>query len=150
MWAEVLIDATRFDAEVPLQLGLQERRDHAAGRAVDVDRDVEPGLCLDAVERLGDLGDRLVHAGVGHAHDRHDADRVLVDVLLELVAVEALVLVGDRHVARLDVPVVAELLPAHLHGAGEDEVGLLRGLARRAPRELPAALEREAAEHARL
>ena len=99
---------------------------------------------------FGDLGDRLVHAGVGHAHDRDDADGVLVDVLLELEAVEHLVLLGDRHVARLDVPVVAELLPAHLHRAGEDEVGLLGRLARRAPCQLPAALERQPAEHARL
>ena len=139
-----------LDAEVPFEIGLQEGRDHAARCPVDVDRDVQAGVGLDPVERLGDLGDRLVHARVGDAHDRDDADGVLVDVLLEFEAVEHLVLVGDRHVARLDVPVVAELLPAHLDGAGEDEVRLLGRLARRAPSELPAALERQAAEHAGL
>ena len=48
------------------------------------------------VELGGDLGDRLVGAGVGDAHDRDDADRVLVDVLLQVVAVEHRVLLGDR------------------------------------------------------
>ena len=35
--------------------------------------------------------------------------------LSSVVPVEHLVLVGDRHLSRLDVPVVAELLPADLH-----------------------------------
>ena len=43
-------------------------------------------------------------------------------------------LVGDRHIARLDVEVVAELLPAHLHRAREMRLGFSVGLpaARRA------------------
>ena len=108
------------------------------------------GLGLDAVQGFGDLCDRLIDAGIGDAHDRDDADRVLVDVLVEFESIEALVLVGDRNVAGLDVPVVAELLPAHLHRAGQDQVGLLGGQPGRAARLLPAPLERQTAEHARL
>ena len=38
-------------AEVPLQVGVEERRDEAAGGAVDVDGDVEAGALLQVVER---------------------------------------------------------------------------------------------------
>ena len=39
------------EAEVPLEIGVEERRDEPARRAVDVQRDVEPGARLEVVER---------------------------------------------------------------------------------------------------
>ena len=51
---------------------------NAAGRPVDVHRDVEAGPLLQLVERGADLGHRLVRAVEGRAEDRDDADGVLV------------------------------------------------------------------------
>ena len=65
-------------AEVPLEVGVEERRDEATRRGVDVHRDVETRVGLELVERGADLGDRLVAAVERGAEDRDDADRVLV------------------------------------------------------------------------
>ena len=138
-----------LEPEVPFQIRLQERRDHRPRGSVDMDRDVEPRRRLDLIELRGDLRDRLVGARVRDAHDRDDADRVLVDVLLELEPVEHRVLLADGDESHLDVPVVAELLPAHLDRRAHDEVRLLgRGALGAAPM-LPEPLEGEPAEHAR-
>ena len=50
-----------LQAEVPVQLRVQERGDEAARRRVHVDRDVQPGLLLELVQRPADLprGDDL-------------------------------------------------------------------------------------------
>jgi len=50
------------DPEVPLEIGLQERRDEPARGSVDVQRHVEPGARLQVVECSGNLLDRLVAA----------------------------------------------------------------------------------------
>ncbi len=68
-------------AEVPLEVGVEERRDHRSGRAVHVHRDVDPGLALVGVERVADVLDRLVRPVEGRAENRDDADRVLVAAL---------------------------------------------------------------------
>ena len=69
-----------LEPEVPLQLGLDERRDEAARGAVDVHGHVQARVALELVERGGDLADRLVAAVERRAEDRDDADRVLVAV----------------------------------------------------------------------
>ena len=56
----------------------------------------------------------------------------------------------QRHVAGLDLPVVGELLPHHLDVGAHDDVGPVGGLPGRPARLLPAALQRQAAEHAPL
>ena len=50
-----------LQTEVPVQLRVQERGDEAARRRVHVDRDVQPGLLLELVQRPADLprGDDL-------------------------------------------------------------------------------------------
>src|SRR5262245_38481007 len=53
--------------EVPRELGVDERRDERAGGPVDMNWHVEAGLCLEGVERLADLLDRLVRAVEGRA-----------------------------------------------------------------------------------
>ncbi|CAH0195402.1 hypothetical protein SRABI128_01611 [Microbacterium sp. Bi128] len=115
-----------------------------------MDLDVPAVLGLDLVELRGDLLDRLVEAGVGLTEDRDDADGVLVDVLLQLEAVEHEVLLGDGHVTGLNVPVVAELLPHHLHAGREHEVRQPGRLALGGATLLPQTLQRETAEHAGL
>ena len=115
-----------------------------------MDRNVDARGRLDGVQGGGDRRDGLVVARVGDAHDGDDADGVLVDVPVQLEAIEGLVLLGDGHVAGLDLEVVGELLPADLDGRAHDDVGRLGGLAGRPSGELPAALERQAAEHAGL
>ena len=65
-------------AEVPLEVRVDERRDECARGPVDVHRHVDPGSFLELVERGADLLDRLVGALEGRAEDRDDADRVLV------------------------------------------------------------------------
>ena len=67
-----------MQAEVPLEIGLHERRDESAGGGVDVDRDVAPRSPLELVERGADLLDRLVAAVERRPEDRYHSDRVLV------------------------------------------------------------------------
>ena len=123
---------------------------NAAGRAVDVHGDVEAGLLLELVERVADLLDRLVGAVERRAEDRDDADRVLVAELHGLLGGEIEAVPLHRDEAHLDVPVVRELLPADLDVDAHDDVRLVGRLALGRAALLPAALEREAAEHGRL
>ena len=114
-------------AEVPDEVGVDERRDERARGAVDVDGDVEARLRLELVERLADLLDRLVGAVEGRAEDRDDADRVLVAELHRLLGAEVEPVALHRHEAHLDVPVVGELLPADLDVDPHHEVRLAAG-----------------------
>ena len=102
------------EAEVPLQVGVQERCDEAAAGRVDVDGDVGAVRGVVGHDAVVDLLDRLVLAGVGGAEDRDHADRVLVDPGHHVVGVDDVAVLGDRDVAGFDVPVAAELLPDHL------------------------------------
>ena len=90
-----------------------------------------PSLALELVERGGDLGDRLVAAVEGRAEDGGDADRVLVAARGRLGGAEVEAVALHRHQARLDVPVAAELLPAHLDVGAGDEVRPVGRAARR-------------------
>ena len=115
-----------------------------------MDRHVDPRSLLQVVERGADLLHRLVRAVEGRAEDRDDADRVLVAPLDRLLGGEVEAVAFHRDEAHLDVPVVRELLPADLDVDPHDEIRLVRGPAGRLAALLPAALEREAAEHRRL
>ena len=137
-----------LDAEVPCEVRLDEWCDHTSRSAVHMDAHIKSGALLDAVQCFADLFDRLIHTRIGHAHDGHHADGVLIDILVEIMAVEHFVVLGNRHIAWFHVEIVAELLPAHLHGAAHHQirmigrqVGLFAGF-------LPTALQRESAQHA--
>ena len=84
-----------------------------------------PGVGLELVQRGADLRHRLVAAVERRAEDGDDADRVLVTLLDRLLRVEVEPVALHRHEAHLDVPVAAELLPAHLHVDAHDHVGLV-------------------------
>lgn len=101
---------------------------------------------LDPVEGGGDLGDRLVVAGVGDAEDRDDPDGVLVDVRGELMGEQAGGAGLQRHLAQFHVEVAGELLPADLHRSA-DQVGAVGRLALGAAAGAPAPFEGEPAEH---
>ncbi len=133
--------------EVPRQVGVQERRDEAPARGVDVHRHVEPGLGVARYHRVVDRLDRLELTGVGGAQDRDHADRALVDPLDGLFGRDHVAAFLHRHVPRLDVPVPAELLPDHLDVRSEDQVGAIGRQARRLAALPPAPLHREAREH---
>ena len=99
---------------------------------------------------LDESRDVLVGAVERRAEDRDDADRVLVaegDGLLDAQR-EAIAL--HRHELRLDLEEVAELVPADLGVDPEDQVRLVGRLAGVPAPLLPAALERQRPEHARL
>ena len=115
-----------------------------------MERNVEAGPRLQRVERRADLRDGLVRAVEGGAEDRDDADRVLVAALDGLLGGEVEAVALHRHEPHLDVPVVRELLPAHLDVDAHHDVRLVGWLPRRRSRLLPATLEGEPAEHRRL
>ena len=130
--------------EVPLDVRRAERGEERAARAVDVDVDVEPGLGLQRVERVGERLHQLVGAGVGDAERRHDHDRVLVDAGEHVVDVHRVVARRHRHLAHLDVPVLGELVPHHLHRPAH-HVRPVGRLARRRALRPPAPLGRHPA-----
>ncbi len=123
------MDHTFFKLEVPHQVGLHERGEHAARRAVHVDADRQLRMLL--VVRLHQLVE-LLHvvelAGVGDAEDGRDADGVVVHVVHDRVHVQRQMVLLKRHEAHLDVPVAAELLPAHLVAGGDHQVRALLGV----------------------
>ena len=110
-------------------------------------RDVDSGPFLEVVERLADLLDGLVGAVEGRAEDRNDADRVLVAPRDCFLGREMEPVSFHRDEPHLDVPVVGELLPADLHVDPHDEVRAIRRLPGLAAALLPAALQRQPAEH---
>ena len=136
-------------SEVPDDVGRAERRQERPTRAIDVQIDVQTRVGLEFVERSGDLGDRLVLARVGHPEGGHHEDGVLVDPLQHVVGGHAVVPVGHRHLSHLDVPVLRELVPDHLHRAA-DHVRSVGGLALGLTLRPPAPLRGHAGEHAGL
>ena len=142
------LDARELEIPLgPAGLGMGKGRDEASRRGVDVDGDVDPRLCFVGVEDLGDFLDGLVVARVRAAKDDEDADRVLVNVLLDEVRVEAVVaLLAHVEDPRLDLEVAGEFFECDLGVGAHDDVGLRRVLARGTPLLLPAALHGQAAE----
>jgi len=137
-------------AEVPLQVGVEERGDEAARRPVDVDRDVESGALLQVVEQLRHALDVLVAPIERRAQHDDDPDGVLVAELDGLLGREVVPLALHGDEPHLHVPVIGELVPAHLDVDAGHEVGLVGRLALGPALLLPATLEGEAAEHRRL
>ena len=89
-------------------------------------------------------------SGERRAEHRRHADRVLVDVRLDVLGPDRVLVGLQRHDPRFDVEVAAELLPHHVHVAAEHEVRLVGRLARRLPARTPLPLQRQRAQHDRL
>ena len=111
---------------------------------------VEPLLVAQARQQPVDADDVVGVAREGRAEHGGDADRVLVEVRLDVLGADRELVRLQRDDPRLDVEVAAELLPHDVHVAAEHQVrpvgGLAGGLAPLAP--LP--LQRQGAEHDRL
>ena len=115
-----------------------------------MDRDVEPGLHLELVQRLGHARDVLVRAVERGAEDADDADRVLVAGGGDVLGVQRGLAGPDRDLLGLDLPVAAELVPADLDVGADDQVGPVGGSAGLLLPLLPAPLQGQAGEHAGL
>jgi hypothetical protein len=82
--------------KIPRQLGLDEGRDECSTGAVDVNRNVQAGSLLQAIEGRTQGADILVLGGRGGLHIR--------DILVPL----------ERHRSLLNIPVAQEFVPADL------------------------------------
>ena len=136
--------------EVPRRVGVQERPHEPAAGAVDVQRDLEAALVAQAAQQRVDADDVVGVAGERRAEHRRDADRVLVDVRLDVLGPDRELVALQRDDPRLDVEVAAELLPDHVHVAAEHQVRPVRRLARGLAARAPLPLQRQRAEHDRL
>ena len=127
--------ADRLQPEVPGRVRIQERPHEGAAGAVDVHRHLEPALVAQAPQQRVDADDVVGVPGERRAQDGGHADRVLVDVRLDVLGPDRELVRLQRDDPRLDVEVAAELLPHDVHVAAEDEVRpvgrLARGLAAR-------------------
>ena len=139
-----------LEPEVPRRVRVEERPDEAAARAVDVQWDVQAPLLLESHEQVVDADDVVLVPGERRAQHGGDPDGVLVDVRLDVLGPDRVLAGLERHDARLDVEVPAELLPDDVHVAAEHEVRAVRrptlGRATRAP--VP--LQRQRPQHDRL
>src|SRR5687767_12480834 len=88
--------------------------------------------------------------GEGRAEDGCDADRVLVEVRLDVLWADRVLIGLERDDSGLDVEVAAELLPDDVDVAAKDEVRAVGRLAGSLAALAPVPLERERAEHDRL
>ena len=105
---------------------------------------------MSADEQVVDADDVVGVAGERGAEHRGDADRVLVDVRLDVLGADRVLVGLQRDDPRLDVEVAAELLPDDVHVAAEDQVRLVGVLAGRLAALAPLPLQRQGAEHDRL
>ena len=115
--------ADLLEAEVPLGVGVEERPHEAAAGGVDVQRHVQSLLVLELHEVVVDPADVVGMPGEGRAEHGRDADRVLVDVRLDVLGADRVLLGRQRDDPRFDVEVAAELLPDDVHVSAEHEVG---------------------------
>ena len=136
--------------EVPRRVGVQERPHEAAAGAVDVQRDLEALLLAQPGQQRVDADDVVGVAGERRAEHGGDADRVLVDVRLDVLGANRELVALQRDDPRLDVEVAAELLPHDVHVAAEDEVRPVGRLLGRLAPLAPLPLQRQGAEHDRL
>ena len=103
-----------WQAKVPEQVRLEERRDEAAAGAIDVDGNVEAGLLLEAVESGAQRENVFVVSGKGAAEHGDHSDGVLVAGLRGALRIGDHFVAFERNLARLHVPIAGELVPADL------------------------------------
>jgi len=116
------MDATRGTRKSHSSSGCRNWGDEPSRRAVHVDRHVVALFGLHLVQGLADLEHGLVAAVHGRAHDRDHPDGVLVALGRGLGAAQVQPPRHHGHEAGLDLPVAAELLPAHLDVGAHHQV----------------------------
>jgi hypothetical protein len=142
--------ANLLEPEIPSGVRVEERPDEGAAGAVDVQGNIQALLVAKSDQQVVDADHFVGVAGEGRADHRRDADRVLIDVRLDVLGADRVLARLQGHDPRLDVEVAAELLPDHVDVATEDQVGLVGGLSRRLAALAPLPLQRQRAEHDRL
>ena len=136
-----------LEPEVPLRVGIEERPHEATAGTVDVQGHVEPALVLDPDQEVVDADDVVLVAGECGAQHGGDADRVLVDVRLDVLRPDRVLGGVEGHDAWLDVEVAAELLPDDVHIAAEHQVGTGGRQSSRLAAFPPVPLQGQAAQH---
>ena len=109
-----------------------------------------PRSCLICSSRRLIPTDVVLVPGEGGPEHGGDTDRVLVHVRSDVLRTDGVLTGLQRHDARFDIEVAAELLPDHVHVTAEHEVGARARLAGRFPTLAPVPLQRECSEHDRL
>ena len=135
------------EAKVPHQVGVKEWGDEATRRSVDVQRNVRAVVAVEPVQCRGQGRDRLVAAVEGRPEDADHPDGVVVAALDRLRRGEVMAISCERHLARFDVEVAAELLPADLHVDSHDDVRAVVGKSGGPTARLPAPLQGQTAKH---
>ena len=136
-------------AEVPLQIRIQEGSHETAASRVDVHRNVVACLCVVLDQRLVNRFNGLEGPRVGHTKDRNHRDGIFVDEIQHALGRDRVLIGLHVDIAGLYLPVSGELLPNDLHVAAHDDVGLVGGLALRFHARAPSPLQRHAREHDR-
>src|SRR6185437_2358700 len=101
----------------------------AAGR-VDVQGYIEVPLPPQRHQEVVDPLDVVRVPGAGRAEHRGDADRVLVDVRLDVLGPDRVLVAAQWNDPRLDIEVAAELLPHDVNVSAEHQVGTVDRLPR--------------------
>ena len=105
-----------LEAEVPLDIGVEERHYETAGRRVYMDWNIVAGLLVVLLERVVERLDIVVESSPGNAHDGYHADGVLVTLGYGFLWAKSQLVGCQWHGAHLNLPKLGELLPYHLVG----------------------------------
>ena len=113
-------------------------------------RDLESARGIVVRQRVVNGPDRFVFAGERGSENRNNADGVLIQRADDLLRRDRVPTGGHWKVPRLDIPVLAKLLPHDLDVRAEDEVRLLCVRRANTTTRAPAPFHRETGQHHRL
>ena len=123
------VDRTHlFEAKIPFRVGIEKGPNESAAGTIDVQRDVRALALLQVDQEIVDPDNVVGVAGERGSHNRRDADRVLVDVRLDVLRAHRVLPRLQWHDPRLHVEVAAELLPHDVNVAAEHQVRAVGGL----------------------
>src|SRR5580698_5251812 len=94
-----------WQAEVPDKLGLNKGCEETSAGSIDVDGNVESGLCKKPIERDADLVHRLVLEGERDAERDDDADGILIAPLYDFFRGEQQAVAVHGHFADFHIEV---------------------------------------------
>src|SRR5262249_23695400 len=106
------------DAKIPFQLWSAKWGEEAAACSIDMDRNVQLFLSLQAIERGGNRFHRFVGAIEGDTQRRHYTDRVLIASLQDLLGCHEQTIMFHRDFPELNIPVSCKFMPTNLDWPG--------------------------------
>ena len=137
-----------LEAEIPLDLGLNERRNEPPACCIDVDGNIPARPRIQLVQRIVDFLDWFVTTGERSAKNGGDANGVLIAPLHGFLGIQAIAVAFHRNEAGLNLPVPAELLPTNLNIDAHDHIGFVSRLTFGLHSLLPLPLQGHATQHA--